>query len=94
MENRLDELRSILDFANRGVLGSEQMFRKRFVVPIEREKDQLAVSRLRAVTSPFVLRRVKTDPSVIADLPEKLEMTVRANLSEEQAALYRAWWTR
>ena len=90
MENRLDELRSILDFANRGVLGSEQMFRKRFVVPIEREKDQLAVSRLRAVTSPFVLRRVKTDPAVIADLPEKLEMTVRANLSEEQAALYRA----
>ncbi len=90
VENRLDELRSILDFANRGVLGSEQMFRKRFVVPIEREKDQLAVSRLRAVTSPFVLRRVKTDPSVIADLPEKLEMTVRANLSEEQAALYRA----
>ncbi|MGC0363157.1 hypothetical protein ABH922_001141 [Rhodococcus sp. 27YEA15] len=90
VENRLDELRSILDFANRGVLGSEQMFRKRFVVPIEREKDQLAVSRLRAVTSPFVLRRVKTDPSVISDLPEKLEMTVRANLSEEQAALYRA----
>ncbi len=90
VENRLDELRSILDFANRGVLGSEQMFRKRFVVPIEREKDQLAVSRLRAVTSPFVLRRVKTDPAVIADLPEKLEMTVRANLSEEQAALYRA----
>ncbi|WP_092807533.1 DEAD/DEAH box helicase [Rhodococcus globerulus] len=90
VENRLDELRSILDFANRGVLGSEQMFRKRFVVPIEREKDELAVSRLRAVTSPFVLRRVKTDPAVISDLPEKLEMTVRANLSEEQAALYRA----
>ncbi len=90
VENRLDELRSILDFANSGILGSEAMFRKRFVVPIEREQDQTAVARLRAVTSPFVLRRVKTDPAVIADLPDKFEMTVRANLTAEQAALYRA----
>ncbi|MDA6302639.1 SNF2-related protein, partial [Escherichia coli] len=82
---RLDELRSILDFANSGILGSEAMFRKRFVVPIEREQDQTAVARLRAVTSPFVLRRVKTDPAVIADLPDKFEMTVRANLTAEQA---------
>ncbi|MDV7353368.1 DEAD/DEAH box helicase [Rhodococcus oxybenzonivorans] len=90
VENRLDELRSILDFANSGILGSEAMFRKRFVVPIEREQDETAVARLRAVTSPFVLRRVKTDPAVIADLPDKFEMTVRANLTAEQAALYRA----
>ncbi|AOW93072.1 helicase [Rhodococcus sp. WMMA185] len=90
VENRLDELRSILDFANSGILGSETMFRKRFVVPIEREQDERALARLRAVTSPFVLRRVKTDPAVIADLPDKLEMTVRANLTAEQAALYRA----
>ncbi|MFZ2177699.1 MAG: DEAD/DEAH box helicase [Rhodococcus sp. (in: high G+C Gram-positive bacteria)] len=90
VENRLDELRSILDFANSGILGSEAMFRKRFVVPIEREKDETALARLRAVTSPFILRRVKTDPFVIADLPDKFEMTVRANLTAEQAALYRA----
>lgn len=90
VENRLDELRSILDFANRGILGSEAMFRKRFVIPIERDQDETAVARLRAVTSPFVLRRVKTDPSVISDLPDKFEMTVRANLTAEQAALYRA----
>ncbi|EOM74910.1 DEAD/DEAH box helicase [Rhodococcus rhodnii] len=90
VENRLDELRSILDFANRGILGSDAMFRKRFVVPIEREQDSLAAARLRAVTAPFVLRRVKTDPSVIADLPDKVELTVRANLTEEQAALYQA----
>ncbi|MDX5310356.1 MAG: DEAD/DEAH box helicase, partial [Rhodococcus sp. (in: high G+C Gram-positive bacteria)] len=49
-----------------------------------------AAARLRALTSPFVLRRVKTDPSVISDLPEKFEQTVRANLTAEQAALYRA----
>lgn len=90
VENRIDELRSILDFVNRGILGSESMFRKRFVVPIERDKDENAIARLRAITSPFVLRRVKTDPTVISDLPDKFEMTVRANLTAEQAALYRA----
>lgn len=90
VENRLDELRSILDFANPGMLGRPVDFRKRFSVPIEREKDEKAVSRLRAITSPFILRRVKTDPSVISDLPEKNEMTVRSNLTAEQAALYKA----
>ncbi|WP_431972256.1 DEAD/DEAH box helicase [Nocardia sp. bgisy134] len=90
VENRLEELRSILDFAMPKLLGSPQTFRARFAVPIEREGDQNAISRLRFVTQPFVLRRVKTDPSVISDLPEKLEMTVRANLTVEQAALYQA----
>ncbi|MDJ0395721.1 DEAD/DEAH box helicase [Rhodococcus sp. G-MC3] len=90
VENRLDELRSILDFANPGMLGRPSDFRKRFSVPIEREKDEGAVSRLRAITSPFILRRVKTDPTVISDLPEKNEMTVRSNLTAEQAALYKA----
>ncbi|WP_040788909.1 DEAD/DEAH box helicase [Nocardia paucivorans] len=90
VENRLEELRSILDFAMPKLLGSAQTFRARFAVPIERENDRNAVTRLRTVTSPFVLRRVKTDPAVIGDLPEKLEMTVRANLTAEQAALYQA----
>lgn len=90
VENRLEELRSILDFAMPSLLGSPQSFRARFAVPIERERDQNAISRLRYVTQPFVLRRVKTDPAVITDLPEKLEMTVRANLTVEQAALYQA----
>ncbi|MDV8058205.1 MULTISPECIES: DEAD/DEAH box helicase [unclassified Rhodococcus (in: high G+C Gram-positive bacteria)] len=90
VENRLDELRSILDFANPGMLGRPSDFRKRFSVPIERENDENAVSRLRAITSPFILRRVKTDPTVISDLPEKNEMTVRTNLTAEQAALYKA----
>lgn len=90
MENRLEELRSLIDQVVPGLLGSSQAFRARFAVPIEREGDQNAVSRLRAVTGPFVLRRVKTDPAVIDDLPDKLEMTVRANLTAEQAALYQA----
>ncbi|WP_280238000.1 DEAD/DEAH box helicase [Nocardia abscessus] len=90
VENRLEELRSIMDFAVPKVLGSPQSFRARFAVPIERERDQNAISRLRWLTQPFVLRRVKTDPTVISDLPEKFEMTVRANLTVEQAALYQA----
>ncbi|MFD0365669.1 DEAD/DEAH box helicase [Nocardia sp. GCM10030253] len=90
VENRLEELRSIMDYANPKLLGSPQSFRARFAVPIERERDENAVTRLRMITQPFVLRRVKTDPTVISDLPEKLEMTVRANLTVEQAALYQA----
>ncbi|WP_405489696.1 DEAD/DEAH box helicase [Nocardia sp. NBC_00511] len=90
VENRLEELRSILDFANPKLLGKASEFHARFAVPIEREHDENAVTRLRAITSPFVLRRVKTDPAVISDLPDKIEMTVRANLTVEQAALYQA----
>ncbi|MEV5651513.1 DEAD/DEAH box helicase [Nocardia sp. NPDC052254] len=90
VENRLEELRSILDFAAPDILGKPSEFHSRFAVPIEREHDENAVSRLRSITAPFVLRRVKTDPSVISDLPEKFEMTVRANLTAEQAALYQA----
>ncbi|MFI6869928.1 SNF2-related protein [Nocardia sp. NPDC050406] len=90
VENRLEELRSILDFANPKLLGKPSEFHARFAIPIERERDENAVARLRAITAPFVLRRVKTDPRVISDLPEKIEMTVRANLTVEQAALYQA----
>ncbi|WP_216897497.1 DEAD/DEAH box helicase [Nocardia alni] len=90
VENRLEELRSILDFAAPALLGKPSVFHARFAVPIERERDENALTRLRTVTSPFVLRRVKTDPAVISDLPDKIEMTVRANLTVEQAALYQA----
>ncbi|MET9492846.1 DEAD/DEAH box helicase [Nocardia sp. NPDC006630] len=90
VENRLEELRSIMDFVNPTLLGKASEFHSRFAVPIERERDENAVTRLRAITSPFVLRRVKTDPSVISDLPDKIEITMRANLTVEQAALYQA----
>ncbi|MBF6334077.1 DEAD/DEAH box helicase [Nocardia transvalensis] len=90
VENRLEELRSILDFVAPKLLGKPSEFHSRFAVPIERERDENAISRLRAITAPFVLRRVKTDPAVISDLPDKIEMTVRANLTVEQAALYQA----
>ena len=74
VENRLSELWSIMQFLNPGLLGSEKGFRERFAIPIERDGDDEAAERLRRITGPFVLRRLKTDRSIIRDLPDKLEM--------------------
>ncbi|WP_174530602.1 DEAD/DEAH box helicase, partial [Micromonospora maritima] len=90
VENRLADLWSIMQFANPGLLGPAATFRKRFAEPIERHGDAEVAERLRRITGPFVLRRLKTDPTIITDLPEKLEMEVLCNLTAEQAALYRA----
>ncbi|MFY1681152.1 SNF2-related protein [Micromonospora sp. WMMD730] len=90
VENRLADLWSIMQFANPGLLGPASSFRQSYAVPIERHGDTEAAARLRRVTGPFVLRRLKTDSSIISDLPEKLEMEVVCNLTAEQASLYRA----
>jgi non-specific serine/threonine protein kinase len=90
VENRLADLWSILDTTNPGILGNASAFTRRFAVPIERHGDEDAADRLRTLTRPFVLRRLKTDRSVIADLPDKLEMEVVCSLTREQAALYQA----
>ncbi len=90
VENRLTELWSILSFLNPGYLGGETAFKREFARPIERANDKQAAERLRKLTAPFVLRRLKTDPTIIADLPEKLEMKVYCPLTQEQATLYEA----
>jgi hypothetical protein len=90
VENRLADLWSILEFANPGLLGPAATFKKRYAEPIERRGDDDAAERLRRFTGPFILRRVKTDKSIIADLPEKLEMDLICNLTAEQASLYQA----
>ncbi len=90
IENRLSELWSIMDFLNPGYLGTAGEFRRRFAVPIERYHDTDRAQRLRHLIRPFVLRRVKSDPGVQVDLPEKMEMRVFCNLTREQAALYEA----
>ena len=90
VENRLSELWSILHFLNPGFLGSQSSFRRHFSLPIERYDDAEAAQRLRRLTSPFILRRVKTDPAVIQDLPEKQETKAYCPLTEEQATLYEA----
>ena len=90
VENRLAELWSIMDFTNPGLLGSAERFRTAFAVPIERHGDAEAAERLKRITAPFILRRLKTDSSIISDLPDKLEMKVWCNLTPEQASLYQA----
>jgi SNF2 family DNA or RNA helicase len=90
VENRLADMWSIMEFANPGLLGPAAMFKKRYAEPVERHGDAGAAQRLRQLTQPFVLRRVKTDKSIISDLPEKLEMEVFCNLTSEQASLYQA----
>jgi SNF2 family DNA or RNA helicase len=90
VENRLVELWSIMHFLNPGFLGSRSGFRQNFARPIERYRDENATRRLKKMVSPFILRRVKTDPTVIQDLPDKQEMKVYCPLSEEQATLYEA----
>ncbi len=88
VENRLSELWSIMDFLNPGLLGTSASFRKRFAVPVERYKDRYRTDQLRRLVQPFVLRRLKTDPTVVADLPPKLETRDFSHLTAEQAQLY------
>jgi len=90
VENRLTELWSIFQFLNPDYLGSQNDFYNRFAKPIERTSDAEATKRLKSLVSPFILRRVKTDPAVISDLPQKNEMKVFCNLTKEQATLYEA----
>ena len=90
VENRLGELWSIMEFTSPGLLGPAEKFRTSFAVPVERHGDEDAADRLKRLTGPFILRRVKTDRSIISDLPDKIEMKVWCNLTPEQASLYQA----
>ncbi|HYP91325.1 MAG TPA: DEAD/DEAH box helicase [Polyangiaceae bacterium] len=90
VENRLAELWSIFELLNPGLLGPLETFRKQFAAPIERFADEQAATRLRKLVSPFILRRLKSDPNITPDLPAKNEMTVYCTLTSEQATLYKA----
>jgi SNF2 family DNA or RNA helicase len=90
VENRLSELWSIMQFLNPDYLGPQEVFRREFSIPIERFGDPDTTQRLKKLVGPFILRRMKTDPRIIQDLPDKIEMKEFCNLSEEQATLYEA----
>jgi SNF2 family DNA or RNA helicase len=90
VENNVGDLWSIMEFLNPNFLGTQTEFKKRFFVPIQAGRDPEAVEQLKRLTGPFILRRLKTDKSVIADLPEKMEMKVFCTLTKEQASLYEA----
>ncbi|WP_116246843.1 DEAD/DEAH box helicase [Nocardiopsis sp. FIRDI 009] len=90
VENNLGELWSVMDFANPGLLGSAQDFQRTVADRAEGADDGAATDLVRRLTRPFVLRRLKTDRSIIADLPEKFEVRTWCTLTPEQASLYKA----
>ena len=85
IENRLSDLWSLFDFLNAGLLGTAKEFTE-FIKGLN--ADNADYSKLRSVVNPFILRRLKTDKTVIADLPEKMEMKTYASLSKKQVVLY------
>jgi non-specific serine/threonine protein kinase len=84
VENRLSDLWSIFDFTHPGLLGSDKVFAK-FT---KRLAEQEHFGPLRTLVRPYILRRLKTDKRVIADLPDKTELKAWCHLSPKQAALY------
>lgn len=88
VENRLSEFWSIIDFTNKGYLGTLKEFTDHYARPIQKQGDQHIAARFRKVTAPFMMRRLKTDKSIISDLPDKIESNAWAMLTAEQAALY------
>ncbi len=87
VENRLGDLWSIFDFLNPGLLGSAQRF-KAFVKTLDGET-HAGYAPLRNLVAPYILRRLKSDPAIVPDLPEKIEMQVYCGLSQAQTVLYR-----
>ncbi|MDD1729757.1 MAG: DEAD/DEAH box helicase [Methanospirillum sp.] len=90
VENHLTELWAIMEVLNPDYLGSLSAFQKIYASPIEKGDAEEKATELRRMIRPFLLRRVKTDTSVISDLPEKMEMQVYCSLTHEQAADYQA----
>jgi SNF2 family DNA or RNA helicase len=90
VENNVGDLWSLMEFLNPGLLGTQADFKRNFFVPIQASRDRAAAEHLKKLTAPFILRRLKTDKAVIADLPDKLEMKVFCTLTREQASLYAA----
>ncbi|MDM5190820.1 DEAD/DEAH box helicase [Bacillus sp. DX4.1] len=88
MENRLSELWSIFDFLNHGYLGNLSQFQRRFVTPIEKDRDEAKIQQVQRFISPFLLRRTKQDQTVALNLPDKQEQKAYCPLTGEQASLY------
>jgi len=85
VENRLSDLWSLFDFVNPGLLGTSKEFAA-FSKGLADHPD--GYGRLRRMTAPFILRRLKTDSSIINDLPDKVEMKSWADLSRKQTVIY------
>ena len=87
IENRLADLWSLFDFLCPGLLGSQKKF-KEFVKHLNSREPSNRYAPLRSLVQPYILRRMKTDKRIIADLPDKTEVRAFCGLSKRQAALY------
>lgn len=90
VENRLSEFWSIMDYANKGYLDTLKKFKETYANPIQLDNDEDCAARFRKITAPFMMRRMKTDKSIISDLPDKVEQNDYVKLTGEQAALYQS----
>jgi hypothetical protein len=90
IENHVGDLWSIMEFLNPGLLGTQYGFKEEFYKPIQMYQSNEKATRLRDITGPFIMRRVKTDKSIIADLPDKIETKEYCSLTKEQISLYKA----
>ena len=90
VENHVGDLWAIMQFLNPGLLGSQAEFKRRYFNPIQTNRDDEATTKLQKATGPFILRRLKTDPTTIDDLPDKQETKQYCNLTREQVTLYEA----
>ncbi|MET9073185.1 DEAD/DEAH box helicase [Streptomyces sp. NPDC004232] len=90
VENNLSELWALLDWTTPGLLGPLKSFRARHARAVENGEDQEAVDRLARLVRPFLLRRKKSDPGIVPELPPKTETDHPVPLTREQAALYEA----
>ncbi len=88
VENRMSEYWSVFDFANKGYLGTLKKFKNEYAKPIEADRDLVKLKKFKKITAPFIMRRVKSDKSIIKDLPEKIEQDQFCQLTPEQAAIY------
>lgn len=88
IENRLSEIWSIFDYLMPGFLYKYEVFRREFETPIIRNQDKTAMERLKKMTAPFILRRLKQD--VLKDLPDKIEKTHYVKFERKQQELYDA----
>ena len=88
VENRLTEFWSIMDYTNKGYLGTVKAFKDDFANPIQVFSNEKVTLKFRKITAPFMMRRMKNDKSIISDLPDKIEQNQYSQLTKQQAALY------
>ncbi len=88
VENRLTEFWSIMDYVNKAYLGNVKSFKTEYANPIQMYNDEQVAAKFRKITQPFMMRRMKTDKTIISDLPDKIEQNQFALLTKQQASLY------